>query len=141
MELSIAKLQDLGACQDQLDLLVRLFGTGPVTVTAELCIQHANDGINWNWAVNNVLKSAAQAEFTRIEELARTEFGRVQELACEKFFRLAKLALAKYSPGQTEFDLMMAMVLKELDRIRPARSECNRALASAFGRLAEMQYE
>ena len=87
MILTIAKLRKLGACTEARDNLQRIFGPGPITVTEALCVTHATDGVNWDWAACYLLPPAAQAEYKRVNAPARAEYN----LACAATFgRLAE---------------------------------------------------
>ena len=87
MILTIAKLRKLRACTGARDNLQRIFGPGPITVTEALCVTHATDGINWDWAAYHLLPPAAQTEYERARTAAWAEY----DLACAATFgRLAE---------------------------------------------------
>ena len=52
--IALAMLRAKHACADQLKEFERLFGDTPVTVTEELCVQHASI-FDWSWAACNLL--------------------------------------------------------------------------------------
>ena len=66
--LTLDTLKRLGACRDQLDLFKAAFGRS-TPVTPELCLEYA-DLFNWHWAANNLLSSAAWAEYKKAIALA-----------------------------------------------------------------------
>lgn len=109
MILTIVKLRELGACTEARDNLQRIFGPGPITVTEALCVTHATDGVNWDWAAHHLLPPAALAEYERVRAPARAEYGPV------------------YAAARAEYDRACAA----------ARAEYERACAATFGRLAE----
>ena len=96
MILTIAKLRNLGACTEARDNLQRIFGPGPITVTEALCVTHATDGVNWDWAAYHLLPPAAQAEYDRVRAAARAEYDRVRAAARAKYDRVRAPASAEY---------------------------------------------
>ena len=96
MILTIAKLRKLGACTAALDNLQRIFGPGPITVTEALCVTHATDGVNWDWAAYHLLPPAAQAEYDRVRAAARAKYDRVRAPASAEYERVSAAAWAEY---------------------------------------------
>ena len=120
MILTIAKLRNLGACTEARDNLQRIFGPGPITVTEALCVTHATDGVNWDWAACYLLPPAAQAEYDRVSTPAWVEYERVR------------------APARAEYERVNAAAQAEYKRVNAAaRAECDRVSAATFGRLAE----
>ena len=120
MILTIAKLRKLGACTEARDNLQRIFGPGPITVTEALCVTHATDGVNWDWAAYHLLPPAAQAEYDRVSTPAWVEYERVR------------------APARAEYERVNAAAQAEYKRVNAAaRAECDRVSAATFGRLAE----
>ena len=101
MLVTTAKLRDLGACRDQVDLFVALFGES-VEVTKALCIEHAQK-FNWNWAAKNLLPKTARAEYDHATASAWDEYDHAKASAraeyertkASAFARAALLALAR----------------------------------------------
>ena len=101
MILTIAKLRNLGACTEARDNLQRIFGPGPITVTEALCVTHATDGVNWDWAAYHLLPPAAQAEYDRVSAAAWAEY----DLACAATFgRLAETRRDSYDKPRPDQD-------------------------------------
>ena len=102
---TLNQLRRLRACSKQLALFKQLFGEA-VTVTEELCLQHAHE-FDWSWAARHLLPAPADAEYDR--------------------------ALA---PADAEYDRATAPARAEWERATaPARAEWDRARAPAFARL------
>ena len=59
--ISARQLKALGACREQLDKFVELFGRDPVEVTVALCVEHSGV-FEWGWAARDLLSPEAQAE-------------------------------------------------------------------------------
>ena len=113
---TLNQLRRLRACPGQLALFKQLFGEA-VTVTEELCLQHAHE-FDWSWAARHLLPASAFAEYDRALASARVEYNR---------------ALA---PADAEYDRATAPARAEWDRATAsARAERERATASAFARL------
>ena len=120
MILTIAKLRKLGACTEARDNLQRIFGPGPITVTEALCVTHATDGVNWDWAACHLLPQAARAEYDLARTAAQAEYDRVSAAARAEYDRASAAAGAKYERACAS-----------------ARAEYDLACAATFGRLAE----
>ena len=87
-------LKRAGACKEQVALFIEL-GGDEKTITAELCIEHA-DKFDWNWAANNLLKASASAEYERALAPALAKYERVTASAWAEYNRATASALAEY---------------------------------------------
>ena len=63
MKLTAADLERFGACQSGVKRFRDLFGEGPVTITAALCMEHPE--FNYRWAARHLLPAEVQAEYER----------------------------------------------------------------------------
>jgi hypothetical protein len=93
--ISVAKLRKLGACSKQVDKFQSIFGNGPVKVTVELCVAHAQN-FNWDWAAKNLLTAPAWAEYLRVTAPALTEFERAIVAAQAEYERATAPPWAEY---------------------------------------------
>ena len=90
MKITLKQLRRLNACEDQVLLFERFFGTG-IEVTEALCLAHAQD-FDWNWAAYNLLSPSAREAYGEARALARKAYDEALALA-EKAYDEA-LALA-----------------------------------------------
>jgi hypothetical protein len=81
--LTIDTLTAKDACAPQVDLFRELFGES-VTITPELCVEHAAQ-FDWGWAAENLLTPNSRAEYERVCAPAWAEYKRV---CAETFGRL-----------------------------------------------------
>jgi hypothetical protein len=70
-------LKAKGACASQVEKFKELFPFGSAEVTIDLCVKHAAD-FDWIWAAENLLNSAAKAEYERVRAEAWAEYQRVR---------------------------------------------------------------
>jgi hypothetical protein len=70
-----------------------------VTVTEELCVKHASD-FRFNWALDNLLKAPARAEYRRVVAPARAEYERVVAPARAEYYRAIAPARVKFYRAQ-----------------------------------------
>ncbi len=64
--ITLTQLEDAGACKEQCDDFVRLFGTEMV-VTEALCVEHAMV-FDWNWAAEHLLSETALNVYNTVIE-------------------------------------------------------------------------
>ena len=64
IKLSVERLRQLGACTEQVDVFMELFGS-EIDVTEELAVEHL-DTFDWNWAAEHLLTAQAWAEYERV---------------------------------------------------------------------------
>lgn len=119
MMISAKRLVGFRACEEEVKKFQRIYGTRSVRVTEAECLRRAQS-FSWSWA--------AQRFFNRRQFL--------------RFSRAADKAIDVYrdQKQQAEFHAAEAETKRtnEYDKqITAARRKLNRALASAFGRIAE----
>ena len=91
--LTLAKLKELNACQSQVDLFERKFGSS-VRVTQKLCASVAGE-FDFIWAARHLLSAPAWAECDRVTAPARAECDRVTALARAGYRRAIAVSFAK----------------------------------------------
>ena len=73
MKITRKMLEDAGACQGEINRLVKLYGD-EVDVDAAFCAAHPE--INWRWAASHLLPRKLRAEFERQEVQLYAEYQR-----------------------------------------------------------------
>jgi hypothetical protein len=125
MTITAKRLEELGACQDQVDAFRAIWGDGPAPMTVEAAVEHAQT-FNWEWFARYLLTNAAWAEFERATAPARADRKRAEASAWSKFERAE-------APAWAEFERARASAWAEYERARaPAWAEFERARASAW---------
>jgi len=76
--ITLERLRELGACQDQLDAFRGLFGDS-VTPTLDLCMAHAS-GFNWDWAAR-LLSSGARRAYEEARAIANCAYDEAKASA------------------------------------------------------------
>lgn len=69
-------LLKLGACQEERELFAKLFLSGAVQVTVELCMKHATD-FDWEWAGEYLLNGEGRTEFLYEYDRILTKYNTV----------------------------------------------------------------
>jgi hypothetical protein len=116
------RLEELGACQSQIDAFRALWGDGPAPMTVETALEHAQT-FEWEWAADKLLTDAARAEYERARAAAWAEAARAE---AAEFERATAPALAEYLRAR-------ASAWDEYDRAKDAAwAEFERAKARAF---------
>jgi hypothetical protein len=125
MTITAKRLEELGACQDQVDAFRALWGDDPAPMTVEAALEHAQT-FDWYRAARYLLTDAAWAEYERARVAAKAEFDRATASAWDEYGR----ATAK---AWTKFERAEASAWAEFERAEAlARAEFKRACARAF---------
>jgi hypothetical protein len=123
------RLEELGACQDQVDAFRAIWGDGPAPMTVETALEHAQV-FNWNWAADKLLSDAAWEEYLRAEAAAWDEYLRATPSAYAEYARAVASARAEYkrawAAAWAEYDRATALASAEYERA------CARAFAEAY---------
>ncbi len=131
MKLTLQRLVELDACEEQREIFAEMFGT-EVEVTEELCAKVANT-FDWNWAVKNLLDAAAHAEYERTVNSAYAEYTRAIKSAYVEYTRTI-------APASAEYERVRASARAEYMRVKAiTRDEYNRARATTFAKLYNSQ--
>src|SRR5882757_8417376 len=127
MKITLADLDEAGACQSQRREFDRLFPEG-VEVTPDLCEKYS-DVFDWSWAAENLLSPSAWAEYEKVTASALAEYEKVTEPAWAEFDKVTASAWA-------EFDKVTASAWAEYEKVRAsALAEYGKVDARAFGAL------
>src|SRR5271166_4048584 len=95
MEISVAKLRKLGACDEALGYVKTIIGDASIPVTESLCVEHATR-CDWYWAAGKLLSPTTRAEYNRACGLALAEY----DLARAEYNRACDLAYAEYDQAR-----------------------------------------
>ena len=100
MTITAKRLEELGACQDQVAAFRAIWGDGPAPMTVEAAVEHAQT-FNWKWAAQYLLTYAARAEYKRAAKEAwaeyyRAEYERAADVAWAEYYRAKDAAWAEY---------------------------------------------
>ena len=74
MTITAARLEELGACQDQIEAFRKLWGEGPAPMTVEAAVDNA-EAFDWNWAAKRFLAAPAWDEYMRATASAGVPAG------------------------------------------------------------------
>ena len=61
MKITAMDLERASACEKEVERFRELFGEGPITITAALCMEHPE--FDYNWAARHLLPAALRAKF------------------------------------------------------------------------------
>ena len=133
MKITLADLDEAGACYDQRGEFARLFPEG-VEVTPDLCEKYS-DVFDWEWAAENLLSPSAWAEYEKVRASAWAEYGKVRASARAEYGKVSASAWAEYdkvmAPARAEYNKVMASAWVEYEKVD----------ARAFGALFETSTE
>jgi hypothetical protein len=139
MKIIYSLLVRTGACVAQRDKFCELFPNG-VTVTRDLCVQHAQD-FHWNWAARNLLSDAAFDAYVEALAPAEAAYKAAVVEAYAPYDAVAGPAYAAYTAALAAFETLaknayLAAVMPAKDAYlaaeAPIRIIYNAAMASAF---------
>ncbi len=135
MTITAARLEELGACQDQIDAFRKIWGDGPAPMTVETALEHAQV-FNWNWAADKLLSDAEQAEYDRAEAWAYAEYVRAWKAAGAEYDRARASAREEYERAWAKYERATASAREEYERAWAAAwADLKRACARAFATL------
>ncbi len=91
--ITAAKLRRMGACSEQVQEVIRVFGRGPIEATKENIRKALKEDINVRWLVNRVCDTD---EVNKRQEMARVkccnQYDRTRECICHKWETPARIA-------------------------------------------------
>src|SRR5574340_1378919 len=96
MKITKQMLLDKEACSDQVELFVSLFGE-EAKVTKANCLKAWKAGIDFGWAVDNLLSPSQLKAYEAIEQPAWKAYEAVQKPAWEEYLAIKQPALEKYN--------------------------------------------
>ena len=126
MTITAKRLEELKACQPQIDAFRAIWGDGPAPMTVEAAVDHA-EKFDWTWAADNLLSRKARAEYDRAIAPARAEYERVEAPAWAEYER--RLG----TPAWAEYRSVEALAWAEYNRAHA------RAFAEAYIRQGASQ--
>jgi hypothetical protein len=88
------RLEELGACRDQVDAFRAIWGDDPAPMTVEAALEHART-FSWEWAAVRLLAPSARAEYQRATAPAYDEFERALASARADLKRACARAFAE----------------------------------------------
>jgi len=92
--LKVAHLEQVGACEDQVELFRKTFGEA-VLVTVQLA-ESVADLFDISWAAQKLLRAPEQVEFARVRDSARKiKHGRVCDEVRAKYRRVLACEFAR----------------------------------------------
>jgi len=138
MIITARMLRKAGACKPEVDRLVSRYGKR-VDVTETWALEHAHDGINWQWAAEHLLSVSAQHTYEEATEPAWRTFEEGIESAQREFDEAEEAARRAYNearePARRTYDEATAPARRTYrDATAPARRAYNEAKALAFAR-------
>ncbi len=91
--ITAAKLRRMGACSEQVEEVIRVFGRGPIEATKENIRKAQKEGISVQWLVNRV------CDFDEVDKLQAKvrakccdQYGRTRECICHRWQTPARIS-------------------------------------------------
>lgn len=75
MTITAKRLEELGACKDQIATFRAIWGDGPAPMTIEAAVENA-EKFSWGWAAAEFLSPEAWAKYNRATDEAWAEYRR-----------------------------------------------------------------
>jgi len=94
MKLTAEMLRKKGACDEQVELFVELFGES-ANVTQKLAMTHATK-FDWDWAAKKLLSRAKYTEYCKVCGPAWAEYRKARDAAWAEFDKVCDAARAEY---------------------------------------------
>ena len=134
--IALAMLRAKNACDEQLREFERLFGDTPVTVTEELCVQHASR-FNWDWAARNLLTAKQRKAYLAFTASTRASYAAAIASEWEAFDTATASAREAYdaatASAREAYDAATASAWEAYDAaLANAREARNAATARAW---------
>ena len=120
MKLTAEMLRKKGACDEQVELFVELFGES-ANVTQKLAMTHATK-FDWDWAAKKLLSRAKYTEYYKVCGAAWAEYRKVRGPALAEYCKVCGPAWAEYRKARdaawAEFDKVCDAARAEYDNVR-----------------------
>ena len=127
MKLTAQMLRKKGACDEQVELFVELFGES-ANVTQKLAMTHATK-FDWDWAAKKLLSRAKYTEYYKVCGAAWAEYRKVRGPALAEYRKVCGAA------ALAEFDKVRDAAWAEYDKVcGPALAEYRRVCGPAWAR-------